>query len=146
MEMLVVVTIIGVLVSLSAPAASSGIDSVRLASSTQSVANFLNAAVDRAERREEPVELTISPAENSLTLVSNEPGFRRELKLPEGIALEAALPAAPDGESAVRRIILMPGDTVPGIGIQLGNRHGAHRIVRLDPMTGFPRVESVLSR
>jgi len=37
----------------------------------------------------------------------------------------------------------MPGATVPGIGIQIANRRGTRRIVRLDPMTGFPRVESV---
>jgi hypothetical protein len=37
----------------------------------------------------------------------------------------------------------MPGGAVPGIGIQFANRHGGRRIVRLDPMTGYPRVESV---
>ena len=145
-EMLVVVTIIGILGGISVPAASAGIDSVRLASATQSVAAFLNAAVDRAERHEEPVELTISPSENLFTLVTNEPGFSRELKLPDGIALEAVLPELPEGSDPVRRIVLMPGATVPGIGIQLANRHGSRRIVRLDPMTGFPRVESVLSK
>jgi prepilin-type N-terminal cleavage/methylation domain-containing protein len=146
LEMLVVITIIGVLVGITVPAASAGIDSVRLASATQSVASFLNAAVDRAERREEPIELTIVPSENLLTLVSRDARFSRELRLPVGIALEAVLPALPEGEDAARRFVLMPGASVPGIGIQLGNRHGAHRIVRLDPMTGFPRVESVLSR
>jgi len=144
--MLVVVAIIGVLVGITVPAASSGIDSVRLTSATQSAANFLNAAVDRAERREEPIELIVSPAENSLTLVSNEPGFSRELKLPEGIILEAVLPALPGEENSERRFVLMPGASAPGIGIQIANRHGGRRIVRLDPMTGFPRVESVLSR
>ena len=145
-EMLVVVTIIGILAGISVPAASAGIDGVRLASATQSVASFLNAAVDRAERREEPIELVISPAANLLTLVSNDPGFARELKLPDGIALEAVLPALPEGADPVRRFVLMPGATIPGIGIQLANRHGSRRIVRLDPMTGFPRVESVLSK
>ena len=145
-EMLVVVTIIGILAGISVPAASAGIDSVRLASATQSVAAFLNAAVDRAERHEEPVELTISPSENLFTLVTNDPGFSRALKLPDGIALEAVLPELPEGSDPVRRIVLMPGATVPGIGIQLANRHGGRRIVRLDPMTGFPRVESVLSK
>jgi prepilin-type N-terminal cleavage/methylation domain-containing protein len=145
-EMLVVATIIGLLAGVSVPAASAGIDSVRLASATQSVASFLNAAVDRTERREEPIEVVISPSENLLTLVSNDPGFTRELKLPDGIVLEAVLPALPEGADPVRRIVLMPGATVPGIGIQMANRHGARRIVRLDPMTGFPRVESVLSR
>jgi hypothetical protein len=37
----------------------------------------------------------------------------------------------------------MPGASVPGIGIQIANQRGKRRIVRLDPMTGFPRVESV---
>jgi hypothetical protein len=37
----------------------------------------------------------------------------------------------------------MPGASVPGIGIQIANQRGTRRIVRLDPMTGFPRVESV---
>jgi hypothetical protein len=32
---------------------------------------------------------------------------------------------------------------VPAIAIQLANRRNAHRRIRLDPMTGFPRVESV---
>jgi prepilin-type N-terminal cleavage/methylation domain-containing protein len=145
-EMLVVVTIIGLLAGISVPAASAGIDSVRLASATQSVASFLNGAVNRAERREEPMEVVISPGENLLTLYSNEPGFTRELKLPDGITLEAVLPALPEGADPVRRIVLMPGATVPGIGIQMANRHGVRRIVRLDPMTGFPRVESVVSR
>src|ERR1035441_1971251 len=145
-EMLVVVTIIGLLAGISVPAASAGIDSVRPASGTQSVASFLNGAVNRAERREEPMEVVISPGENLLTLYSNEPGFTRELKLPDGITLEAVLPALPEGADPVRRIVLMPGATVPGIGIELANRHGVRRIVRLDPMTGFPRVESVVSR
>jgi len=145
-EMLVVVTIIGILAGISVPAASAGIDGVRLASATQSVASFLNAAVDRSERHEEPVELTISPSENLFTLITNDPGYSRELKLPDGIALEAVLPELPEGSDPVRRIVLMPGATVPGIGIQLANRHGSRRLVRLDPMTGFPRVESVLSK
>jgi hypothetical protein len=40
----------------------------------------------------------------------------------------------------------MPGATMPGIGIQLANRRGTRRIVRLDTMTGFPRVESVVTK
>ena len=53
------------------------------------------------------------------------------------------LPQNPDDPQGARRLILMPGATVPGIGIQIANRRGTRRIVRLDPMTGFPRVESV---
>jgi hypothetical protein len=40
----------------------------------------------------------------------------------------------------------MPGGAVPSVAIQLTNQHGGRRIVRLDPMTGFPRVESVQAK
>jgi len=141
-EMLVVMTIIGLLVGLSYPSIAAGVDSVRLRSATDSVSTILNSAVTRAERRQEPVEILISPKENSISLFSNTPGFSRQLKMPEGVVLEAVLPQEPE-EEGPRRLILMPGSTVPAIGIQVANHHGSRRIVRLDPMTGFPRVESV---
>jgi type II secretory pathway pseudopilin PulG len=139
MEMMAVIAIIGLIVAVSAPSLSAGIDSVRMAAATDSVASFLNAAVNRAERRQQPIEIEILPKENRFVLYSNEPGYTRELRLPDGISIEATFP--PETE----RLILMPGASVPGIGIQLINGKGRRRIVRLDPMTGFPRVESVQS-
>jgi hypothetical protein len=56
--------------------------------------------------------------------------------MPDGITIEAA----------PERLILLPGASVPGIGIQVANRHGSRRVVHLDPMTGFPRVEAVESK
>src|SRR5438270_1406423 len=146
-EMMVVVAIIGLIAAVAFPSASAGIESVRLVSATDSVATFLNAAVNRAERRQQPIELSISPRENRLWLDSNEAGFTRELKMTDGIIIEAVLTGTADsnaengGENGegVHRFLLMPGATVPGIGIQIVNRRGARRIVRLDPMTGFPR-------
>jgi hypothetical protein len=144
MEMMVVCAIIGLIVAVSAPSMSAGLDSVRMTSAADSVATFLNGAVNRAERRQEPMELVISLKENKLDLYSNEPGFTRELKLPVGILIQAVLPKSNDDEpEELRRLILMPGASVPGIGIELANRRGGRKIVRLDPMTGFPRVESV---
>jgi prepilin-type N-terminal cleavage/methylation domain-containing protein len=145
-EMMVVVAIIGVITAISFPSASAGIDSVRLVSATDSVATFLNSAVNRVERRQQPIALVISLPENRLWLYSNEAGFTRELKMPDGIVIEAVLPQIAEEDGGPRRFILMPGATVPGIGIQIANRRGAHRVVRLDPMTGFPRVESVSTK
>ena len=143
-EMVVVVAIIALIVGLSFPAASAGLENVRMVSACDSVATFLNAAVNRAERHQQPVELVVSPQEGRLTLYSIEPGFTRELKMPDGGAIEAVLPAVDGGDPAQpRRILFLPGASVPGISIQLRNRRDAHRRVRLDPMTGFPRVESV---
>jgi hypothetical protein len=114
-----------------------------MVSAGDSVATFLNAAVNRAERRQQPVELVVFPQEGRFALYSNEPGFKRELKMPDGVGIEAVLPVQEGDPAQPRRILFLPGATVPAIGIQLGNRRGAHRVVRLDPMTGFPRVESV---
>jgi prepilin-type N-terminal cleavage/methylation domain-containing protein len=143
-EMVVVVAIIALIVGLSFPAASAGLESVRMVSAADSVATFLNVAVNRAERHQQPVEVVVFPKEGRLALYSNEPGFVRDLKMPEGVTIEAVLPAEESGDPGQpRRILFIPGATVPGISIQLGNRRNAHRRVRLDPMTGFPRVESV---
>jgi hypothetical protein len=149
--MLIVVALIGTLAGISYPAVSAGMDSVRIASSSDDVATFLNSAVNRAERRQQPVEVVIAPKENRITMTSTEPGFRRVLQLPDGVMLEAVLPPLEDeplgAEGAPpRRLILMPGASVPGIGIQLVNRHGTRRLIHLDPMTGFPRVESVVTK
>ena len=144
-EMVVVVAIIALIVGLSFPSASAGLDNVRMVSAVDGVATFLNAAVNRAERHQQPVELVIFPGEGRLALYSTAPGFTRDLKMPDGVVIEAVLPADEGGDPSLpRHVLFLPGATVPGISIQLGNRRNAHRRVHLDPMTGFPRVESVV--
>jgi len=131
--MMVVVAIVAVIAAIAYPSAAAGIESARMVSAADSVAAFLNSAVNRVERRQQAIALTISYKENRLSLFSND--LTRELQLPDGITLQ--------GEQEDRRLILMPGATVPGIAIVLANQRGLRKIVRLDPMTGFPRVESV---
>jgi hypothetical protein len=121
---------------------AAGLDSVRMASATDNVATFLNGAVNRVERRQQPIELIVSIKDNKLAMFSNEPGFARELKMPDGISIEGVLPKDENDTEPFHRLILMPGASVPGLGIQLINSHKNRRVVRLDPMTGFPRVET----
>jgi type II secretory pathway pseudopilin PulG len=144
--MIVVVSIIGLMVGISYPAISAGLDSVRMSSATGSVAAFLNSAVTHAQRRQQAVELVITPREGVLRQYSNEPGFVKEYKLPDGITVETVLPDTGQSPEDVRRFLLMPGGTVPGIAIQLMNRRDGHRLVKLDPMTGYPRVEAAVAR
>ena len=141
--MVVVVTIVGLVTAVMAPSMMAGLDGVRMATASDNVASFLNSAVNRVERRQQVLELVVSIKENKLVMVTNEPGFTRELKMPEGIVIEAVLPRNDSENGEFRRLILMPGGPVPGIGVQLVNRHNNRRIVRLDPMTGFPRIENV---
>src|SRR5436190_950829 len=95
-EMMVVLAIIGLITAVSAPSISAGLDAVRLSTATNSVASFLNTAVNRAERKQQPIELVI--AADGIKLYSNEPGYERELKLPDGIRVEAVLPKTGEAE------------------------------------------------
>jgi prepilin-type N-terminal cleavage/methylation domain-containing protein len=145
LELVIVLAIAGLMTAVSFPAMSSGLDSIRLTSATDSLVSFLNGAMNRAERRREPVLLTILPRSGKLEICTNEPGYKRDLAMPDGVAIEAVLPhlaGMPGNEP--RSFLLAPGGTPPAIGIQIGNRRGSRRIVRVDPMTGFPHVESVV--
>jgi prepilin-type N-terminal cleavage/methylation domain-containing protein len=139
-ELMVVVAIIGFVGAVSFPAVTAGLDAVRISSATDSIAAFLNGALNRAERRQEAIEISVLMKENALLLDSSEPGFKRRLDLPDGVAIEAVLPALEEPED-VRRFLLLPGGTAPRLGVQIVNRRGARRIVRVDPMTGSPRIE-----
>jgi prepilin-type N-terminal cleavage/methylation domain-containing protein len=140
-ELLVVVALISLMVGISYPAITSGIDSLRLNGATNGLVSFINAGLSRAERRQVVVEITISKSENSLEMRSSEPGFYRKLQLPEGISITQILPALPEDPGVQRNFLLYPGGTVPPIGVQLINRRNVERIVRVDPITGVPRVE-----
>ena len=141
-ELLVVVAIVALIVGVSLPAATAGLDSVRMASTTDEVAALLNAAANRAERFQKPAEVVVIAAEGRLVLYGAGPGLPRELRMPEGIVIEAVLAGQGVDAVATDRILFVPGGTVPGFSIRLASRRGAHRRVRLDPMTGFPRVDS----
>jgi type II secretion system protein H len=140
-EMLIVVMIMAVVVGISTPSVSAGIDTVRLSTATSSVAAFLNAASTHADRRERPVELLISA--KALKYISSDKGSEHNLQMPEGIEMQPISTLPSEDAEGVSRWLFMPGGAVPSVAIKLTNRHGGQRIVKLDPMTGFPRVERV---
>ena len=142
-ELLVVVAIISLMVGISFPAITSGIDSLRLNAATNGVVSFFNTALNRAERRQQVVAITISKAENEISMRSTEPGFVRKLDIPQGVTITRIFPELPDNPDAPRMFLLYPGGTVPRFGVQLMNRRNVERIVRVDPITGVPRVEQV---
>jgi len=143
-EMLVVVCIIALISAVALPSVAAGIESVRLRTASDSIAGFLNAAVNRAGRRQQAVVVVISLRENRLVAYSSEPGFMRELRMPGGVTIEAVLPplAGSGEEEEGRRLLLLPGASIPGIGIRIANERGSRRVIHLDPMTGFPHTDS----
>jgi prepilin-type N-terminal cleavage/methylation domain-containing protein len=143
-EMLVVVTIIAIMIAVSFPTMSSGIETLRLNAATHSIVSFIDSGLNRAERRQRVVEVTISKVDSTVSLRSSEPGFERRLQLPEGIRIESIFPELPEEDAmASRSFFLYPGGTVPAFGVSLVNRKRAARVVRVDPMTGVPRVENL---
>jgi prepilin-type N-terminal cleavage/methylation domain-containing protein len=145
-EMVVVVALISLLVGISYPAFSSGIDSLRLNAATNGVVSFLDYGLSRAERRQQTVQITISKADNSIEMRSSERGFYRKLQMPEGVSIVQVFPQlpeqSPDDANLRRNFLLYPGGTVPPMGLQLINRRNVQRVVRVDPITGVPRVEA----
>lgn len=143
-EMMMVVAIIAVIAAISFPAVTAGIDSMRLSSGTDAVVAFINRGVNRAERRQVGVEVSILRAENALELHAVDRSLDARLTLPEGVRIEKILPENPEFEDERQRsYVIHPGGAVPRFGLQLINRKGARKVVRVDPITGVPQIENL---
>ncbi|HWR52071.1 MAG TPA: prepilin-type N-terminal cleavage/methylation domain-containing protein [Bryobacteraceae bacterium] len=143
LEMLIVVGIIALLAGISFPTVTAGLETLRLNSACDSLVAFFNEALSRAERRQEVVEVTVLKAERRLTMHSSRAGFERRLQLPEGITIRSVLPAVSGDADAPRTFALFPGGAAPRFGIEIAGSRSTRRIVRIDSMTGVPRIEKV---
>ena len=144
LEMLVVVTLIAVLVGVSYPAISSGLETIRLNSAADSVVSFLDGALTRADRRQVMTEVVLIPQQSKLLARSPEPGFIKELDLPEGITMARIVPEAIGLDPSLpRTFFVYPGGAAPRIGVELRDRRGSRRFVRVDPVTGVPIIEKL---
>lgn len=141
-EMIVVVALIALAAAISFPAVTSGIDSLRMRQATDTISSVLNQCLQRADRQQVPIELTISRRDNSLYVRGAGPAPERRIALPDGITIAAILPPSPFADEPYRQILLVPGASVPRIGVLLINRKGLRRIVSVNPITGIPVVET----
>jgi type II secretory pathway pseudopilin PulG len=140
-ELLIVTSLIALLVGIAFPSAVSGIDSIRLRSTADNVVNFLNAAIDHAERRQQLVEVWISPKDNVLIARSPDQGFARRYELPAPFHITSIRPSAEVSPDEPRRFLMYPGGTVPRIAVEITGNDGKKREVVVDPLTGAPRNE-----
>lgn len=143
-EMLIVMTIVGVLVGVSYPGITAGLDSVRMRSATDSVATFLVQAKTRMDRSQDGVLLTLDKHAGRLELHGAQPSVSRELVLEEGISILRIHPEPPGDPVPVRHVVLTPGAAFPAFAIELLNRRGQRRLVRMDPLSSVPIVETPL--
>ena len=139
-EMLIVVTLIGIMAGVAYPSVAAGLDGLRLSSTCDSICSFLSAGLNRAMRREQLIELTVSKSENSLWLRAAD-GYVRQFELSDGIHIVGIVPETPMDPNAPRHYLLYPGGAPPRIAIRIASQRGSQRIVSLDPITGVPKIE-----
>jgi prepilin-type N-terminal cleavage/methylation domain-containing protein len=133
LEMLVVVTIVGIVASLSFPALTAGLAGVRLSSASGDVASFLTSSMNNVERREQAAAIVITPKENKLEVFNAASGEKpaRTWQPPASITVEGDDP---------HRYLLFPGGSFPRILVTLRNEKGARRSIEIDPVTAVPQV------
>jgi prepilin-type N-terminal cleavage/methylation domain-containing protein len=141
LEMLIVVTLMALVAGISYPSVASGVNSLRLRAASDGIVGFLNTAIDRAERRQQAIQILISPRDNLMTARSPDLGFNRQFDLPGAIRIVSVLPNSGIAPDEPRTFLIYPGGTVPAIGVEIANQDGRRRLVRIDPITGVPGSE-----
>ena len=139
--MLVVVTLLSLLAGISYPSFSATIDSLRINTAADDIAALWNASLNRAERRQQPVEFAVSQNQNTIMAISADGSFRRSVQMPSGVRVAGVLPRLPMDDQYPRRFLLNPGGSVPRVGIILANTRGVRRLVGVDPVSGVPRIQ-----
>src|SRR5579872_1196996 len=139
-ELLIVLTLIAMVTGISYPSAAAGVESLRMRSVSDTVVSFLNTSIDRASRRQQVIEVWISPKDNLLIARSPDLEFSRRLDLPDGYRILAVLPPAEMSPDEPRRFLMYPGGAVPRIGIEIANRAGTKRMISVDPFTELTRA------
>lgn len=140
-EMLIVVTLIGLMAGISYPSVSAGVENLRLTSAADSLAGLLQAAWVRAERRQEPVEISIYVRQNAASLQGGGADFSRRVEMPVGVRILSVLPRLGGDDVDPRRYLVLPGGTAPRVVVELANVRGTRRAVSLDPRTGAAQIE-----
>jgi prepilin-type N-terminal cleavage/methylation domain-containing protein len=140
LEMLIVVGIISLIAGLTYPSLTAGVDSLRLNAASRSIVSFFNTGLNRAERRQQAIQITIDQTGNFLFMRSTDPSFAQKLAMPDGVTIIKVLPEQQTEEVVPRTFMLYPGGTVPPFGVVLQNRRNQVRLVQLDAITGVPQV------
>ena len=126
-ELLVTLAIVGVMLGVSYPSLSAGLDGLRLKTSVDRAAAFWNEARQRADRLQQPVQLTVDPLASSLQARAAEDPWRARLRF-EGVSI---------AKPAERKIwLLYPATPSPRFELLLQTPRGDRAGLRIDVLTG----------
>lgn len=132
MEMLMVMTLIGLLASVATPAVTAGMETVKLRNSAERLAATLRMARERAVRTRHYFQVTVDPQTRRVEIRDLEGKFAREWEMPETISMNVDRPLlfqfGPDG-------------SVPSLHVELQNSRKRTANVDLDSFTALPTVK-----
>ena len=139
LEMVVVLTIIAVLGAIVFPSVTAGLDTLRLKSAADRLANTFRYARVRALRQQTVCQVTVDPERRRVELedlkgaaASGKPSYQRSWQLPPGIVVEPR---------RMRTFVFPPDGGTPQVALRLINARGRAATVEFDVLTALPRVE-----
>ena len=138
--MLIVMTLIALVAGLSYPSLSSGLETLRLRSASDAIVSLLNTSLERADRRQQAVEVQIWPREGVVIARSADAGFQRRIEIAQPVKITDILPHVNTTDD-MRRILLYPGGSAPRVAVELTTAQGRRRLVSIDPITGVPQAQ-----
>ncbi len=143
LELMIVLMVVSLMVGITYPSVSAGIDSLKLRAEADRAAALLTQGITRVERTQAPLELLADRAAGRIVLRDFPGRFVREQKLESGVRIAAILPHLPAaGEETSRIVLLAPGEPFPAVGLVFANSRGQRRLVRIDPLTAMAVVET----
>lgn len=129
-EMLVVVTLIGLMVSIVYPTLTGGLAGMRLRGAVGAAQAFFLQAKQYADRRQQVVQLTIDPEGNRLRVLSATGDWVETLEFGDDVAVvERKQPYS---------VILFPGSPAPALELMLTAGEGERLGLRVNVLTGLP--------
>ncbi len=132
MELLVALTIMALVGGVLYPSVVAGLDTLRLKSAADRLANTFRFARERALRRQTVCQVTVDPA-GGLVAVEDagaEP-YRRSWEMPRGVVVR---------EERRRTFVFPPDGGAPHIGLTLANARGRTASVEFDLLSALPRA------
>jgi prepilin-type N-terminal cleavage/methylation domain-containing protein len=141
LEVLLVMAILALMAGITYPSVSSGLDAIRIRTAADSTASFLTSCMARVERRQHPIEITFFLNSRKMEARGNGPAVLESVELPDGVSIVGTVPPLMLAPEAPRSILLLPGAPFPAMGIEVANRRGARRLIRIDPAAGVPVVQ-----
>ena len=129
-EILVTVAIIAVMVGVSYPTFTRGLDGIRLRTSVSRAGTFFHRARQQADRRQRAVQFRVDPEKQMLSAAAIEDPWRDEFRFENGI--KVVFP------TQLATLILYPGQPAPEFRLRLANRAGTRAGLKVNVFTGVP--------